>query len=121
MEETTLYQNGSVLVTQSRYIVGSKTFAMRNISSVQIGIIPANRTLGIILIAGGILLAFAQEVRTLGIILAAIGGIYAYAQKDKFTVRISTNSGESDSIISNNRDYIQEIVNALNNAIIHQG
>jgi hypothetical protein len=34
--ETTFYQDGYVAVTRSRYITQSKTYAMRNISSVHI-------------------------------------------------------------------------------------
>jgi hypothetical protein len=121
MEEIIFYQSGPISVTQSRFIVENKTFAVRNISSVQIGIIPANRTLGIILIIGGVLLCFAQEARIFGIVLTILGGIYTYLQKDKYTVRISINSGETDSLWSKDRQFIQKIVNALNEAIIHRG
>src|SRR4051812_16251392 len=116
MEEISFYQSNSVSVTQSRFIVGNKTFAMRNISSVQIGLIPANRTWGYIIVLIGLVIALSNDMRPLGIIIIIIGCAYAYIQKDIFTVRISTNSGESDSLISKDKEYIQTIVNALNDA-----
>ncbi len=121
MDEVSFYKNGSVSVTQSRFIVGDKTYAMRNISSVQIGIITPSRTLGILFVIIGVLLAFNEAARVVGLIIAVIAGVYAYSLKDKYSVRISTNSGETDGLISEKRQYIQEIVNALNEAMVHRG
>ena len=121
MEEKTFLQNGNITVTQSRFIVDSKTFAMRNISSVQVGVIPAKRGFGILLILIGIILLVSNDTRTGGIVVIAIGALFAYLPKDQFTVRISTNAGESDSLMSKDRQFIQKIVDALNEAMVHQG
>ena len=61
MEEKLLYQNGVITVTQSRYIVGDKTFAMRNISSVQLGVISPNWSPGILLTGLGVCLLFIEQ------------------------------------------------------------
>ena len=121
MEEKTFYQDGSVIVTQTRFIVGSKTFAMRNISSVQIGLIEAHRTPYYIFIVIGICLAFIPQARFLGIIIVVIAGTIAYFLKDKYSVRITTNSGATDGLISENKGYIQQVVTALNDAIVYIG
>ncbi|MFB9842504.1 DUF6232 family protein [Mucilaginibacter ginsenosidivorans] len=122
MEETIFFQSGGVTVTQSRYIVDNKTFAMRNISSVQVGVILAKRGFGFFLLVVGLILAVSSnDARTAGIVVLILGALFAFLPKDKFTVRISTNSGETDSLWSKDRQSIQRIVDALNEAMIHRG
>ncbi|MCO5949232.1 DUF6232 family protein [Mucilaginibacter flavidus] len=121
MDEKQFYENGEVIVTQSRFIVGSKTYAMRNISSVQIGVIEPNRTLGYILLIIGIVVALAAENKVFGIIVAVIAGVFLFTQKTKYSVRIATNSGAMDGLISESKEYIRQIVAALNEAIVHMG
>ena len=52
--ETTYYQDGSITVTNARAVLGSKTYAMANITSVSMGEIPANRTVGIVIAVIGL-------------------------------------------------------------------
>lgn len=119
--EVTFYQDLNVTVTQSRYVTNTKTYAMRNISSVHIFEIIKNKTLPIIMVIVGLLLLFTAETRIIGFIIMAIGILILIFSKNEFSVRISTNSGEVNSIVSKDRLYIQAIVNALNDAIIHRG
>lgn len=119
--ETTFYKDINVIVTQSRYVTQSKTYAMRNISSVHVFEIIKSRKFPLILIVIGILLLFSGDTRIVGIILAVVGAVILFVTKNEYAVRISTNSGEANSIISKDKIYIQKIVNALNQAIIHRG
>jgi Family of unknown function (DUF6232) len=119
--EITFYQDVNVTVTQSRYITNSKTYAMRNISSVHIFEIIKNRTLPILIAIIGVLMLFSESSRTLAFILIAIGILILVLTKNEFTVRISTNSGEVNSIVSKDKSYIQNVVNALNDAIVFRG
>ncbi|MBK1894867.1 DUF6232 family protein [Chryseobacterium paridis] len=119
--ETTFYQDNSVLVTQSRYITESKTYAMRNISSVHIFEIEKNRIGPVLIIVFGIPFLFSRDVFWIGLILIAVGVLRLFSIKNEYSVRISTNAGEANSLVSKNREYIQTIVNALNEAIIHRG
>lgn len=119
--EITFYQDVNVTVTQSRYVTNSKTYAMRNISSVHIFEIIKNRTLPIVMVIIGLLMLFSESSRVLGFILTAVGILILVLTKNEFTVRISTNSGEVNSIVSKDRSYIQNIVNALNDAIVFRG
>jgi Zn-dependent membrane protease YugP len=119
--ETTFYYDNSVKVTQSRFITHSKTYAMRNISSVHIFEIIKSKNKAILMIIAGFLLLFSKDIFWMGIILLIIGFWWIFTIKNEYAVRISTNAGEANSIVSKNRDYIQKIVNALNEAIIHRG
>lgn len=119
--ETTFYQDSSVTVTQSRYITQSKTYAMRNISSVHVFEIEKSKVVPVLMILLGIPFLFSGNVFWIGLILIGLGILIIFNIKNEYTVRISTNAGEADSTISIDKDYIQKIVNALNEAMIHRG
>jgi len=119
--ELTFYQDVNVTVTQSRFVTNSKTYAMRNISSVHIFEIIKSKTLPVVMIIFGSLMLFSDVSRVFGFILLAVGILILVSTKNEFSVRISTNSGEINSIVSKDRLYIQNIVNALNDAIVYRG
>lgn len=119
--EFTFYQDENVTVTQSRFVTNSKTYAMRNISSVHIFEIIKSKTLPITMIIIGVLMLFSNVSRVLGLILLTLGIFILAFTKNEFSVRISTNSGEVNSIVSKDRLYIQNIVSALNDAIVYRG
>lgn len=119
--ETTFYQDSTVTVNQSRFVTQSKTYAMRNISSVHIFEILKSKTKAILVVLFGIALLFSGKTIIIGAILIALGIWWFIHIKNEYAVRISTNAGEANSIISKDKIYIQKIVNALNEAIIHRG
>ena len=120
--EKIFYQDGNVSVTQSRFIVNGKTHAMRNISSV------ANRRIAKsiagpiwLIILGLVLFFFQGNASIAGMILIGLAILLIAVKKDSFAVRISSNSGETNGLISKDQNYIQTIVNAINDAIVHRG
>jgi len=119
--ETQFYQDGTVTVTQSRFITQSKTYVMRNISSVHVFEIEKNRVTPIIMILLGIPFLFSGNIFWIGLIIIAIGILWLISIKNEYAVRISTNAGEANSILSKDRMYIQKIVDALNKAIMYRG
>lgn len=121
-EEQIFYKDTNVTVTQTRYISGNKTYAMRNISSVSIFRVEQSR-LGpkLIFIIGLLVFLISDDIKMLGLILVALGIIWYISIKDLFSVRISTNAGEANTLVSKDEPYIKKVVNALNNAIIHRG
>lgn len=119
--EPVYYQDNQVTVTQSRFVAFSKTYAMRNISSVHIFEIVKSKMKAIFLIILGLLLLFSKEIFFVGIILIALGIWWFISIKNEYAVRISTNAGEANSIVSKDRVYVQKIVDALNEAIINRG
>jgi Family of unknown function (DUF6232) len=70
---------------------------------------------------GAIVLCY-DETWEIGLFVVIIGILWFISvNKDEYAVRISTNSGESNSLVHNDEAYIQKIVDALNDAIIHRG
>ncbi len=119
--ETIFYQDNIVTITQSRYVTQSKTYAMRNISSVHIFEIVKSKLPALIMIFIGIPLLFSKDIFYVGIIIIALGIWWFTYIKNEYSVRISTNAGEANSIVSKDKNYVQKIVNALNDAIIYRG
>lgn len=119
--ENQFYHDGVVTVTQSRFVTQSKTYAMRNISSVHIFEIQKSRVGPIIMILLGFPFLFSGKIFWMGLIIIALAILWLFYIKNEYAVRISTNSGEANSILSKDRVYIQKIVDALNDAIIYRG
>lgn len=121
MEEKVFYQEGNVLVTNSRLVIGSRTFAMRNLASVEMGIIEKKPSLlmGFALMIGiGLLLFGSWSAKGFGVLCLALCFLYIRSLKSTFTVRIDSNAGTIDGLGSYNRGYIEEIVEAINVAIM---
>ncbi|GIV87342.1 MAG: hypothetical protein KatS3mg054_1371 [Chloroflexus sp.] len=126
--ETIYYQDENITVTNTRAIFGTKTFAMANIASVSMVEIPPNRGPAIAAALGGLLFAcicMALDGRWLSLIVLVLGIAIAIAiavsVKPTYAVRIASTSGESNVLTSKDREYIQKIVNAVNEAIIRRG
>jgi uncharacterized membrane protein len=68
------------------------------------------------------LLGFSVLVNSLlmagGIALLGIGVTFLIIQKEKFSVRILTEEGEKNVVISHSREYISQIVDGLNRAYL---
>jgi hypothetical protein len=127
--ETTYYQDGSITVTNARAVLGAKTFAMANITSVSMGEIPANRKPGIGVALFGLVIAGCASSGgsgagggvIFGMLIIGVGIAIAAAVKDQYVVKIGSASGESNALMDKNREYIQKIVKAVNDAIIKRG
>ena len=119
MDEKTFFEYEDVKVTNTRFITGSQTFAMSNITSVKAFEQKPKRLFGILALIVGLGVAIQSPV--IGILIAAAAGLYLYMQKTVFHVMLSTSGGESSALKTFQRDYLDKIVSALNNAIVHRG
>jgi len=127
--ETTYYQEGGITVTNARAVLGAKTYAMANITSVSMGEKPANRAPGIVVALIGLAIAGCSATAgsdatggiVFGIIVLGVGIAIAAAVKTQYVVKIGSASGESNALVAKDKEYIQKIVNAVNEAIIKRG
>jgi len=130
-QERTYLSHTNATITNTRAIIGGKTYAMGLVSSVQMVEIIPKRTWPIILLVGGILMGIAgfasgSEMDAIlcrgpGLVLALIGGVWLASLHDQYAVRIATASGEMDALKSEDKERIQEVVDALNQAITDRG
>ena len=119
MAEQTFFEHHDVKVTNARFITGSQTFAMSNVTSVKAFEQSPKRFWGVLFLVLG--LAFALASPVVGLIIAAMAVVGLFLQKTIYHVMLSTSGGETSALKTNEKEYLQKIVAALNEAIVHRG
>ena len=120
MEETTFFQNDGVRVTNARFVVDGQTFALSNITSVKTSQKSPGRLWPILLVIVGGLMAISTGQYAWLILLLAGGG-WLVLQKTMYHVLLHTAGGETSALRSYQKEYVESVVTALNNAIVHRG
>ena len=138
MTEEVLFQDGHVSVTPSRVLVGSTTYALRNITSVRVSATRDADTRVLAILVGGflvwILLAgllslvgVASDFVYLAVLVFSIWlsyfCLYSYipAPKTTYHCALATSGDEVQALSSTDRSFIEGVVNAISNAIIRVG
>jgi hypothetical protein len=140
--DTVLYTDGhNVKVTSTQFIVGSARYLIDGILQARMSLLKANIGGAIVLLLLGIAtaaagyfqffsneqvnnIAFGTWILTINRLAMLIGGffilcsvIWVLAGRNRYAVHITTAEGEKEPLISTKRDYVSQIVNALNKAI----
>lgn len=119
MEEKTFFEYEDVKVTNSRFITGSATYAMSNVTSVKAFEQKPQRFWGVIAAIIGLLVA--TQAHIVGLLIAGGATYYLYKQRTLYHVMLATAGGETSALKTDQREYLNKVVAALNEAIIHRG
>lgn len=119
MSEQTFFQHEDVLVSNARFVSGSNTYAMSNVTSVKAFEQKPKRFWWIVLLVIG--LGIALDHPLAGLLIAAVAGYFLYSQKTRFHVMLATASGEVSALTTYQREYLDKVVSAINQAIIARG
>lgn len=136
-----IYTDGhDVVVTDSTLQVKNTSYKLEGITKHGLSVMRPERLPGIILFVTGIVLILVglfevipydliEDVQFndayvsanvlaawIGAGLAVIGIIVTFAVREKYAVRISTAEGDKDAVVSPKKEYIAQIVDALNKA-----
>ena len=142
--EAVIYTDGhGTKVTTNEFITGNTTYLISGIMEARINqikssLVPAIALLvfGIIIIAAGFLhllnsddvvqfragdmnMTFDRIAGIVGFIFIVLGVIALVLRHKKYSVHIRTAEGEKDPLISRKKDYITQIVSAINTAVRH--
>jgi hypothetical protein len=126
-DEKTFFQYEDVAVTNSRFMVGNQTFAMSNITSVQtLKQDPKRFWPTVVIILGGLyalgtLSAANPGGVVVGLLIAGAGVAWWLKMKPMFHVMLRTSGGENKALSSEQREYVEKVVRALNEAIVARG
>jgi hypothetical protein len=121
-EEKTFFQYEDVTVTNARFMVASQTFAMNNITSVKASRQDPKRLWPIVLIVIGVLFAVAGSANVgIGLVIGGVSVVWLLMQKTMYHVMLTTAGGETSALSSKQREYIEKVVQALNEAIVARG
>jgi hypothetical protein len=135
MEETVFFNFNGIIVSNSRFIVRSQTYAMQSVTSVKPGVIKPSRAVALAFILTGMLLLalklLAVELPELldhqgvllvaGVVAILIGLIAWYLGKPRYSVILHTSAGEHHALVSDNKQDIEHVLQALNQAIVSRG
>ncbi len=119
-EPTLFTDKQGVRITPTRAIFDSTTYSIANITSIKRDVHPANRTAGIIIALVGLIL-FLLWIPWIGLPVLIIGIIIAAMAKSTYYLKITSASGEAEPISSKDKQYIDDIVDAINEALIRRG
>jgi len=121
MQEQEFFNHGHVRVTNARFMVNGQTYAMNGVTSVKHGKKDPARGWPIFLLLLGAGMLLAPNLRMFGFPILIIAALWLFAQSTEHTVLLSSASGESKALTSTNEAHIRQIIEALNQAIIHRG
>lgn len=119
MEEKTFFEYEDVKITNARFLSGGQTYAMSNVTSVKSFQEKPKRFWAIFILIIGLMIAINTPV--VGIAIAAICGFYLYKQKTIYHVMLATSGGDVSALKTYQRQYLEKVVSALNEAIVHRG
>jgi len=133
--ERSFLRSGQVEVTSTRFVVGSTTYPINQISSVSFTEIPPNLIGAYLAIAIGVVFCVIGGMAIGEKQLSAIGwfslsaGLISFVTaivvmviaRRSYCVVITTSAGRDDVLYSDDRDHIGSIVGAINQAIIERG
>lgn len=92
---------------------------MSNVTSVKSLEQKPKRFWALVTLIIGLMIAINTPV--VGIAIAAICGLYIYKQKTIYHVMLATSGGEVSALKTDQRQYLEKVVSALNEAIVHRG
>jgi hypothetical protein len=123
MSETIFFESGGVKVTNARFIVRAQTYAMSGVTSVKTSVAPPNRGGLLAAVAVGILMTIGLggSAKILGLAVAAVAVWLLTQQKSTYAVFLHSASGEVNALADTDESYINGVVNALNEALVHRG
>lgn len=128
-EETTIYEDPQVKITNLRAVIEGKTYPIANITSVgATSQSPSGCLPGIGFLFGLMLFLFGiadmrENIGSLiiGIMVAAPSAYVLIVAKPFYILQLATAAGEVKALQSKDQQYIAQITEALNQAIIQKG
>ena len=79
-----------------------------------------SRTAGVVVLLVGLFVMFKASLMT-GLLIALAAAYYLYQQKTVFKILLSTSAGETTALVTYQREYLDRVIAALNEAIVHRG
>ncbi len=113
------FDEGGIIVTKTRFVARSQTFAMSGITSVRGIETPPSRGGLVFLLIIGLLMIFASPF--VGVPIIILAAVCLYFQKSTFSVSITTAGGEVAAYTSTSGPFIARVIDALTQAFIARG
>ncbi len=118
-DEKVFLSEAGVLVSKTRFSYGGQTYAMANVTSVREA--RAGMLAALLLSVVGVLMIISGDgaVRILGVLLL-VAGVLLLVFRNTYVV-LHTAGGEQRALSSRNKKFVEKVIAAVNEAIIHRG
>jgi hypothetical protein len=117
--EQLFFEHDGVKITNTRFIVDGQTFAMANVTSVKTRERRPNRLLPVVFLLAGLVGLFTEPFG--GVLVIVIAAFWLWKQETLYYVVLRTAGSETNALTTNQRSYLEEVVGALNAAIVWRG
>jgi hypothetical protein len=123
MQEHEFFRSENVLVSQTRFVTFGQTYAMSGVTSVKASSVSPSRTAPLVIGGIGVLCLFGGSTGVLvfGVALLAIAALIWASQKPEYFVSLSVASGEVRALKSRDPQFVNNVIQALNDCIIARG
>ena len=119
MNEKIFFEHDSVKITNTRFIVDGQTFAMSNVTSVNALEQKPKQLPGVLILVVG--LAALMQNAFFGLPVIALAIYYLYKQHTIYHLMLRTSGGETKALTTHQKQYLEKVISALNEAIIYRG
>jgi hypothetical protein len=120
-QETVLLSENGIRVTNVRFIVDGETYAMSGITSIKTEVDHPSKIGPIIAIIAGLLILTQRGTGVLGIVIAVVGIFWFRSKVTEYTISLTSASGERTPYRSTDKAFVDKVVAAINEAIVHRG
>ena len=121
-EEKIFLNENNVSVSNARMMCEDQTYAMSGITSVKTYEKKPSKLWAVLMILIGIgSLSSGRDNLIVGVIFIAGGVAWIVRAKPDYSVVLRSASGEEKAYTSKDKDFVNKIVSALNDAIVHRG
>lgn len=123
MGETMFFERRELSVSDARFIVEGQTYPISSVTAAKLEVNKPSRWTAILfgVIGLGAYLVETPAAIILGFVAMAVAIMMAASKKKEFAVVLDTPSGASQAFTSTNREYVELIVGAINQSILHRG
>jgi len=108
-------------------VFGAKTYSVANITSVEMADTPPNRKWPTLIALAGVAFLVLSGIAgdatfgIIGVAILGVGVLLIFRAKRRYVVRLASASGETEALVSDDRDLIEKIVAAIQKAIAARG
>lgn len=122
MDEDIFFKESGVSVSNVRFIVGEKTYVIRQLTSVtSCRQMPSRRGPCLLGFFGAVVMLDGGWAILIGLSIIAVAVFWGFSQKPRFSVLLSSTFGEMKVLTSADEEFITRVINAINIAIVHRG
>ena len=123
MGETMFFERRELSVSDARFIVEGQTYPISSVTAAKLEVNKPSRWTAILfgVIGLGAYLVETPAAIILGFVAMAVAIMMAASKKKEFAVVLDTPSGASQAFTSTKREYVELIVGAINQSILHRG